>query len=58
MVLDVYNEIIRQIGKRGIMENVLTLFEKQTADWFADTLGSLLPYRRKAGLSSRREAMR
>ncbi len=48
MVLDVYNEIIRQIGKRGIMENVLTLFEKQTADWFADTLGEPTPVQKES----------
>ncbi len=46
--MDVYNEIIRQIEKRGIMENVLTLFEKQTADWFADTLGEPTPVQKES----------
>jgi len=30
------------------MENVLTLFEKQTADWFADTLGEPTPVQKES----------
>lgn len=31
-----------------IMENVLTLFEKQTAEWFADTLGEPTPVQKES----------
>ena len=30
------------------MGNVLTLFEKQTADWFADTLGEPTPVQKES----------